>query len=101
MDAASRENMKTLPLLPEFKLSDEEFICDNEKGECIITRKAFNRLPEYSLTFPTGVVPGKRWKCNANLRIKGEPFWIIRGYDLDPKDANYCLRRKWTILEII
>lgn len=32
-----------------------------------LTRKEFDRLPEYSCSFPTGITIGKRWKRNLSF----------------------------------
>ncbi len=54
-----------------------------------ISRSAFDGLPEYSCSVPTGVYPGKVWRCNLNAfapRIGTEPLWVIREYVADGPD---------------
>ena len=57
-----------------------------------ISKKAFDSLPEYSCSIPTGVFIGKVWKCNLNFtkRIPGED-WVIREYVKDPANPDYAL----------
>lgn len=35
--------------------------------EIKLTQEEFDKLPEYSLTYPTGATIGKKWKCNWKL----------------------------------
>ena len=61
-----------------------------------ITQRAFDGLPEYSMSNPTGTVIGKVWKCNMNVfRTDGpDPLWVICEYiDIgDPKNVGIYYR---------
>lgn len=66
------------------------------RGRCtlrvaMITRKAFDLLPEYSSTLPTGVFIGKVWKRNMNWREAVEPDWVLGRYEKHPTDSTQCL----------
>lgn len=49
-----------------------------------IQRSTFDGLLEYSCSLPTGVTPGKVWKCNVNAYRPPvgthPPEWVIREY---------------------
>lgn len=60
-----------------------------------ITRAELDALPEYSTTFPTGTVVGKRWKLApwARLRIRQHPDqWIVAEYAEHPNPALVAIR---------
>jgi hypothetical protein len=46
----------------------------------ILTRRQFNRLPDYSCSLPTGVVPGKTWRRRVQYD-NPESRWVIGRYD--------------------
>lgn len=56
----------------------------------VMTQETFDQLAEYSCSFPTGVYPGKMWKCNVgafNHKVKPEDrYWQLRwfGHHEDP-----------------
>lgn len=59
-------------------------------GVIWLTRDAFKALPEYSLTDPTELVPGKRWKRDANMTWtgpRGRPSWWLCEYLLRGREA--------------
>lgn len=52
--------------------------------------KEFMELLEYSCSMPTGVVIGKRWRCNVTAFMGGlKPHWVMGEYapHEDPKKA--------------
>jgi len=57
-----------------------------------ISRIAFDSLPEYSCSIPTGVTIGKVWKCNRNFGLPTEEKdWVICEYVDDPRgDPSYA-----------
>ena len=52
-----------------------------------ISRKAFDGLPEYSLSSPTGAVAGKVWKHNLCFGAD-QPFWLICEYVNHPTNPE-------------
>jgi hypothetical protein len=52
-----------------------------------LTMEQFKRLPEYSASQPTGVIPGKTWRRHNGahdpnfLRCGGRPRWVICRYE--------------------
>lgn len=53
----------------------------------VMTEKSFNRLHNYETTYPSGVYPGKMWRCGNLLR------WF--DYHEDP---NYCSNHQREII---
>jgi hypothetical protein len=55
-----------------------------------ISRKAFDSLPEYSMSNPTGAFPGNVWKRDLNWhRHHGaDPNWIICEFVDHPTDKT-------------
>jgi len=46
-------------------------------------KEEFERLPEYSATWPTGVVPGKRWRRHDgahDFKSLEPPVWFVLEY---------------------
>lgn len=83
--AAEGEEMKSLELSP----ADPRFVQYAESlQEEKISQRTFESLPEYSCSVPTGVVPGKVWKCNLSYYSHIEPVWIIREYVVS--GADHC-----------
>lgn len=61
-----------------------------------IEPRALKELPEYSMSTPTGVVIGKRWKRNAMIGVqmrfgRCESLWEVCEYMQDPRDDGYAL----------
>lgn len=58
--------------------------------ECIaLTQAAFDRLPEYSTSLPSGKWPGKQWKA----KYKGKDNWHMGEYYEKPGDTKFmCIR---------
>lgn len=58
-----------------------------------LTPEEFRALPEYSTSFPTGVIVGKRWRADLNARERrmGTPAaWIVREYAPSPKGDDFA-----------
>ena len=69
-----------------------------------LTRDELEALPEYSISLPTGVIIGKRWKRNINFmapsqmahpfdgaELRRQPDWWIGEFVTDPnpkRDKN-------------
>lgn len=53
-----------------------------------VSRRALDDLPEYSLSDPTGVVPGKVWKRNTGMT--DPPTWVICEYVQVPGAPDRC-----------
>jgi hypothetical protein len=57
-----------------------------------MTLAEFERLPEYSASYPTGTTPGKMWRRHDGAHDPSrrfEPLWVICQYDPDcPDDAK-------------
>jgi hypothetical protein len=55
-----------------------------------VTWQEMRQLPEYSVTYPTGVVIGKRWRHHNGAfdqrfqRAGGVPRWVICQYEVAP-----------------
>jgi hypothetical protein len=49
-----------------------------------LTKKELDDLPEYSLSIPTGVFLGKKWKRNVNVGTKDGPLWVMGEYTEHP-----------------
>lgn len=49
---------------------------EDGKKTVVLTKAEFDTLLEYSLSLPTGTIPGKRWKCRA----KGPDNWFLGEY---------------------
>jgi hypothetical protein len=61
-----------------------------------ITRASFEKLPEYSMSVPTGVFFGKVWRRNNKALIPdADPDWVICEYvrTADPGRARIDIRR--------
>ncbi|HVI00898.1 MAG TPA: hypothetical protein VM869_19410 [Enhygromyxa sp.] len=58
------------------------------KHTVMLTNYEFRRLPEYSLTVPTGVTIGRRWR-----RCDGDR-WLLGEYVLDANDRA-AIRWRW------
>jgi hypothetical protein len=52
----------------------DEILVDERSA--VMTRRAFERSPEYSLTSPSGVYPGKRWRCKCHQTSR----WFLLEY---------------------
>jgi hypothetical protein len=56
----------------------------------VMTRKYFDALPEYSLSIPTGVTIGKRWKRVEPFVDDGTPkTWFMGEYAEEPDQVTY------------
>lgn len=53
-------------------------------GEVELTPGELKDLSEYSCTFPTGVVAGKRWKRNVHFQTRQPPAWLLCEYVAGP-----------------
>ena len=59
-----------------------------------LSQKAFDSLPEYSTSEPTGVILGKAWKRNLTWGCDHEPIWVICEYvSAGPNLASVQIRR--------
>lgn len=61
--------------------------------EEVITLGELRALPEYSVTVPTGVTIGKRWRCatQPDRRHKENTEWLIKTYTDDPHNDKMAL----------
>ena len=62
-----------------------------DKHSALMSKEAFNKLLEYSMSFPTGVYEGKMWKAHVGSQ------WLLRWYE--NIDDNKCAIRSRVILE--
>ncbi len=72
--------------------------------EEVITLEELKALPEYSLTVPTGVTIGKRWRCATqpwNTKYAHDTSeWLIKTYVEDPHNDNMALTVSvWAMIE--
>lgn len=65
----------------------------------IVNKAAFNALPDYSASLPTGTTPGKRWKRRRDYydETKG---WVLGEYTDHPTRPD-LVRIIWRDLEIV
>lgn len=58
-----------------------------------ITLEKLKALPEYSMTNPTGVTIGKRWRCatQPDRMHEDNSEWLIKTYTEDPHNDNMAL----------
>lgn len=72
-----------------------------------LTLREFEELPEYSATYPTGVIIGKRWKRLDGLydaefkRAGGRPRWVIGEYVEVAGDKTKARYKWWKPVIII
>lgn len=64
----------------------------------LISQEDFNRLPEYSLSVPTGAILGKRWKRRKHSTAECNEFYI--GEYVRSNEPGY-LDIKWYEPEIM
>ena len=70
--------------------------------EEIISLEDLKALPEYSVTIPTGVTIGKRWRCatKPDRKHKDDSEWLIKTYADDPHNDNMALICSvWAVVE--
>lgn len=73
------------------------FDIEIDATHALMSKSAFDKLHDYSCSTPTGVYPGKMWKCHWGIyvpeaRRSFEPYWILRWFGeigVD-KDGQYC-----------
>ena len=84
----------TDPLGKYWKQPEVEQI-ELDNTHALMSMQTFNKLMEYSCSFPTGVYEGKMWKSKT---IDG---WILRWFAEDPRDnENYCSNNSRLILTV-
>jgi len=58
------------------------------KEDCIaLTQEAFDVLPNYSHSIPTGTTIGKQWKCLVKRNREDKGTWYMKEYTTHP-DPN-------------
>jgi len=70
--------------------------------EEVISLEDLKALPEYSVTNPTGVTIGKRWRCATRpyRKVKDQSEWLIKTYTDDPHNDNMALICSvWAVIE--
>jgi hypothetical protein len=71
----------------------------------LMSQSAFNRLSEYSATFPTGVYEGKMWKRHDGafdtyfLSRGGKPEWMLVWYG--KSDEPDCVSNNYRLILLI
>lgn len=60
----------------------------------LLSRVEFDGLPEYSSSYPTGVYPGKAWKCHW----RGADRWFLRWFGIVPGNDKVCSNHQLEIL---
>lgn len=63
-----------------------------------LTQAAFKKLPEYSMTVPSGGIPGKQWKSNKGWRREDEDDWYLEEYYEKPGDTEYVHIKRMKIV---
>jgi hypothetical protein len=65
--------------------------------EIRLSRSEFEQMPEHSLSVPTGVRPGKRWRRNETVWLQGEIVWLQGEYVEVPGDKTKCTIQ-WSLI---
>lgn len=63
-----------------------------------LTQAAFDKLPEYSATVPTGGTPGKQWKSNNGWCHTDKDDWYLEEYYEKPGDTEYVYVKRARIV---
>ena len=65
----------------------------DEQGKEIVvmSQETIDKLDDYSMTMPTGVYFGKRWKRQRRNSKGLLPGWMLCSYDFDPGDAKSAI----------
>lgn len=68
--------------------------------DAVMARSAFDELPEYSCSIPTGVTIGKQWKAR---RPASDTGWFLGSYEDEPDQATWPgqVRIMWRRLHVI
>lgn len=68
----------------------------------LMSRQTFEKLPEYSCTFPSGVYPGKMWRRHDGVhdpRCKpSDRRWLLCWYGFSDMGEGYCSTNSREIL---
>jgi len=66
-----------------------------------MSKRAFDDLPDYSCTIPTGVRAGKKWKRREPYMDNPENkyTWYLGEYCKHPTDDTKCLLR-WSLIKV-
>ena len=62
-----------------------------------LTKEAFDKLMEYSISIPTGAVLGKQWKRNANSHGKS-PEWYLCEFVKHPNPDFLSIQKKKIVI---
>lgn len=54
-----------------------------------LPQKEFDALNDYSMSNPTGVIPGKVWKRNTRVFMGPPANWVICSY-IEAADPKFC-----------
>ena len=74
----------------------EEILIDDTHAA--MRRGTLNRLADYSCTNPTGVYPGKMWRCRRDYYDEGKG-WILKWFGIDPNEPDkFCSNNSRIIL---
>jgi len=80
--------------------------CIVDDKTAIMDREYFNELLDYSLTMPTGCFIGKRWRRDANIRVRygaqariDGPRWLMGEY-VKTDDPNMAAT-KWREIVVL
>lgn len=60
--------------------------------QAFMSRASFQKLREYSTTTPSGVYPGKMWRCNLydDARATWTDVWQLRWFGVVPGNPKVC-----------
>jgi hypothetical protein len=70
----------------------------SEIGPVVVTPREFSNLKEYSCSYPTGVIVGKRWKRKKNYYDESKGWWLGE-YIYDPEPGWATVR--WREIQIM
>lgn len=82
----------TDPLGRHWRQPDRTEILLDDK-HAVMDGKTFSRLAEYSTSIPSGVYPGKMWKCHC---LDGE--WVLRWFGEVDGRPDLCSQNQRVIL---
>lgn len=62
------------------------FLIEVDETHALMSQAVLDRLKDYSCSMPSGVYPGKMWKCRVNYYDESKG-WLLRWYGLHPDPA--------------
>lgn len=81
------------------------FDIEIDDSHALMSETTFKKLGEYSCSTPTGVYPGKMWKCHWGIYIPVEkrtfePYWILRWFGEWCDSSKRDVLNHWRVIII-